>query len=328
VFFFIKLINRNQLIISCNMQKIVVIGGGTGSYTVLRGLKKYNVELTAVINMMDSGGSAGRLRDEFGFLPAGDVRRGLIALSPEISMLRKLFEYRFSKGQGLEGHNFGNLFLTALRDITGSESEAIQEAGHILNIKGRVLPVTTSDCHIGAILENGQTIVSEVNLYTPKFDTKLKIKKVFLIPKAKAYAPAIKAILKADKIVIGPGGLHYSLLPSLLVSGITAALKKSKAKKIYVCNIMTKAGDATGFKASNYVDEMEKYLGKGVIDYVICNDKRPSGQLIKNYEKEKAEFVEPDLKNHRFKVIRADLLDNINLVRHNPDKLAKAIMSI
>jgi uncharacterized cofD-like protein len=310
------------------MQKIVVIGGGTGSYTVLRGLKKYDVELTAVINMMDSGGSAGRLRDEFGFLPPGDVRRGLIALSPETSMLRKLFEYRFSKGQGLEGHSFGNLFLTALRDITGSDSQAIEEAGKILNINGKVLPVTTTDSHVGAILENGQVIVSEVNLYTPKHDSRLRIKKVFLVPKAKAYKPAVNSILKADKIVIGPGGLHYSILPSILVGGIAAALKKSKAKKIYVCNIMTKAGDSTGFKASDFVNVMEKYLGRGVIDYVICNNTKPPEKLLKNYEKEKAEYVEPDLKNKRFKPIKTNLLDDIYLVRHNPDKLAKAIMSI
>jgi uncharacterized cofD-like protein len=129
-------------------------------------------------------------------------------------------------------------------------------------------------------------------------------------------------------VVIGPGGLYYSILPSILVSGITNALKKTKAKKIYVCNIMTKAGDSTGFKASDYVAEMEKYLGKGVIDYVICNNKRPSEKLLKKYEKEKAEYVEPDLKNKRFKAIKTNLLDDIYLVRHNPDKLAKAIMNI
>jgi len=310
------------------MQKIVVIGGGTGSYTVLRGLKKFDAELIAVISMMDSGGSAGRLRDEFGFLPPGDVRRGLIALSPDTSILRKLFEYRFSKGQGLEGHSFGNIFLTALCDITGSDAKAIEEAGKILNIKGKVLPVTTSDSHVGAILQNGQTIVSEVNLIHPKHDGNLRIRKVFLMPKAKAYAPAVKSILSADKVVIGPGGLNYSIIPSLLVTGIISALKKTKAKKIYVCNIMTQFGDSTGFKANDFVEEIEKYLGKGVLNYVICNNKKPSEKLLKNYEKEKAEYVQPDLKNHRFKVIRTDLLDNIHLARHNPDKLAKAIMSI
>jgi len=244
-------------------------------------------------------------------------------------MLRKLFEYRFSKGQGLQGHSFGNLFLTALRDITGNDAKAIEEAGRILNIKGKVLPVTTTDSHVGAILENGQVIVSEVNLVIPKHDPRLRIKKVFLVPKAKAYKPAVESILKADKIVIGPGGLFYSILPSILVSGIKAALKKSRAKKIYVCNIMTKYGDSTGFKASDFVAEVEKYLGKGVLDYVICNNKKPSKQLLQEYEKEKAGFVEPDLKDtNKYKVIKTDLLDNIDLARHNPDKLAKTIMKL
>ncbi len=311
------------------MQKIVVIGGGTGSYTALRGLRKYSdADLTAVINMMDSGGSSGRLRDEFGFLPPGDVRRGLIALSSETSMLRKLFEHRFAKGQGLEGHSFGNLFLTALREITGSDAQAIEEAARILNIKGKVLPVTTTDCHEAAILENGQVIVSQVNLVKPKHDPKLRIKKMFLVPKTKAYKPAVESILAADKIVIGPGGLHYSIIPSILVGGIVQALKKSKAKKIYVCNIMTKLGDSTGFKASDFVAVMEKYLGKGMIDYVVCNNKQPSKELLAKYGKEGAEYVEPNIKNNRFKVINANLLDTIHLARHNPDKLAKVIMSI
>ena len=311
------------------MEKIVVIGGGTGSYTILRGLRKYDhVDLTAVINMMDSGGSSGRLRDEFGILPPGDVRRGLIALSPETSMLRRLFEHRFGKGIGLEGHSFGNLFITALREITGCDAKAIEEASRILNINGKVLPVTTTDCHEAAILENGQVIVSEVNLVKPKHDTNLRIKKVMLVPKAKAYKPAIKSILQADKIVIGPGGLHYSIIPSLLVSGIVNALKKSKAKKIYVCNIMTQAGDSTAFKASDFVIAIEKYLGKGVLDYIVCNNKPPSKQLLAKYGKQGSEYVKPDLKSNGYKVIRADLLDNIDLARHNPEKLAKTIINI
>lgn len=310
------------------MQKIVVIGGGTGSYTVLRGLKRYNIGLTAVVSMMDSGGSTGKLRDEFGFLPPGDVRRCLIALSPETSGLRKLFEYRFSKGVGLNGHNLGNLFLTALRDITGKEEEAIQEAARILNIKGRVLPVTTTNCQVGAILENGQVVVGETNIDIPRHDPSLRVKKLLLVPKPKAYHETVKAILSADKIVLGPGDLYSSVIPNLLVPGITSAIKKSKAKKVYVCNIMTKHGETTGFKASDFVHEVEKYLGKGVIDYVICNNKKPSEHLLKDYEKEKAEFVEPDLDNKKLKVIKTNLLDDIHLARHNPDKLAKAIMSI
>jgi uncharacterized cofD-like protein len=310
------------------MKKVVVIGGGTGSYTVLRGLKKYDISLTAVVSMMDSGGSTGRLRDEFGFLPPGDVRRCLIALSSETSVLRKVFDYRFSKGIGLNGHNLGNLFLTALRDITGKEEEAIQEASRILNIKGRVLPVTTINCQVGAILENGQVVVGETNIDIPRHDPKLRVKKLLLVPKPSAYKETLNAIQHADKIILGPGDLYSSVIPNLLVSGITNAIKKSRAKKIYVCNIMTKHGETTNFKASDFVHEVEKYLGKEVIDYVICNNKKPSADLLKEYEREKAEYVEPDLRNTKFKVVKTDLLDNIHLARHNPDKLAKAIMSI
>lgn len=310
------------------MEKIVVLGGGTGSYTVLRGLKNYNTALVAVVSMMDSGGSTGKLRDEFGFLPPGDARRCLLALSPDLGMLRKLFEYRFSKGDGLNGHSLGNLFLTALRDITGKEEHAIQEASKILNVKGQVFPVTTNNCQLGAILENKQVIVGETNIDIPRHNPKLKIKKLFLVPKPKAYENALKAILKADKIVIGPGDLYTSVLPNLMVVGIKQAIKKSKAKKIYVCNIMTKHGETTDFKASDFVNEIEKYLGKDVIDYVICNNKKPSKELLGRYEKEKAEFVELDLSAKRFKIKKANLLDDINLARHDPDKLAKTIINL
>ncbi|MBN2459937.1 YvcK family protein [Candidatus Woesearchaeota archaeon] len=311
------------------MEKVVVIGGGTGSYTVLRGLKKYDIELTAVVSMMDSGGSTGRLRDEFGFLPPGDARRCLIALSPDTGMLRNLFEYRFNKGTGLNGHNLGNLLLTALRDITGAEEAAIQEAAKILNVKGKILPVTTKNCHLGAVLENEQVVVSETNIDIPRHDAGLRIKELFLAPRPpKAYEGAVKSILEADKIVIGPGDLYTSIIPNLLISGIPEAIKESKAKKIYVCNIMTKHGETTGFKASDFVKELEKYLGKGVLDYVVCNNKKPAPDLMKEYKKEKAEFVEPDLKSNGYKIVKADLLDKIDLARHNPDKLAKTIMNI
>jgi uncharacterized cofD-like protein len=308
-------------------EKIVVIGGGTGSYTVLRGLKKYDVDLTAVISMMDSGGSTGKLRDEFGFLPPGDVRRALIALSSETSTLRKLFEYRFEKGQGLSGHNFGNLLLTALRDITGSDAKAIEEASKILNIKGRVLPVTTVNCHLAAILENKQIILGETNIDIPKHNANLKIKKLFTVPKAKAYNEAVQSIIEADKIIIGPGDIYTSVLSNIIVEGIKEAIMKSKAKKIYVCNIMTKHGESSGFKASDFISEIEKYLGK-TLDYVICNNKKPAKNLLEKYASEKSEFVEPNAKEIKFKIIKTNLLDDIHLARHDPDKLAKAIMSI
>ncbi|MBU1199405.1 MAG: YvcK family protein [Nanoarchaeota archaeon] len=311
------------------MQKIVVIGGGTGSYTLLRGLKKYETELTAIVSMMDSGGSTGRLRDEFGFLPPGDVRRCLLALSPDTSSLRNLFEYRFKKGMGLNGHSLGNLFLTALRDITGNEAKAIEEASKLLGIKGKVLPVTTNHCHLGAILENKQVVVGETNIDIPRHDAELKIKKLFLAPKPRAYKGAVKAILEADKIVIGPGDLYTSVLPNILVSGMKQAIAKSKAKKIYVCNIMTKRGETTNYKASDFVREIEKYLGEKVINYVICNNKKPAKNLLAKYKKEQADFVEPDLKNtKKLRVVKTNLLDDIHLARHDPDKLAKTIIEL
>ncbi|MBW2990309.1 YvcK family protein [Candidatus Woesearchaeota archaeon] len=311
------------------MQKIVVIGGGTGSYTALRGLKNYNADLTAVVSMMDSGGSTGRLRDEFGFLPPGDIRKCLIALSPETNALRRLFDYRFSRGKGLNGHSLGNLFLTALRDLTGNEKEAVKEAARILHIKGRVLPVTMTNCQLGAILENKQVIIGQTNITIPKYDPNLRIKKIFSIPKPRANPEAIKAILKAHKIVLGPGDLFSSVLPNLLVTGIKKAVLKSKAKKIYVCNIMNKYGEATNFQAKDYVEEIEKYLGKDVLNYVVCNNKKPGKALLDRYKKEKAGFVEPNISStKKLKVIKTDLLDNIHLARHNPDKLAKVIIKI
>ncbi len=240
-----------------------------------------------------------------------------------------MFEYRFKKGKGLNGHSLGNLFLTALTDITGNEDKAIKEAAKILNIQGRVVPVTTTNCQIGSILENDQVIVGEENIYNPKHSPRLRIKKLFIIPKPKANSDAVKNIMVADKIIMGPGSLYASILPNFLVTGIKNAIKKSKAKKIYVCNIMTRFGETTDFKASDFVKEIEKYLGEGVLDFVICNNKKPSKHLLDKYGKERAEFVEPDIKsNKKYKVIKTDLLDNIHLARHNPEKLAKTIMGL
>lgn len=306
--------------------KIVVIGGGTGSYNVLFGLKQYNVDLTAVVSMMDSGGSTGRLRDEFGFLPPGDVRRCLAALSRDTGLFRSLFEYRFSKGLGLNGHSFGNLFLTVLRDITGSDADAIKEAGKILNIQGNVLPVTIANCQLGAILENGQRVVGENNISVPKHDPSLRIGKLFSVPRVRIYKEAERSILEADKIVIGPGDLYTSVLSNVIVGGVKQAIHKSRAQKIYVCNIMTKKGETSGFQAADHVRELEKYLGPGAITKVVCNDKLPAAALLKKYAAKGAEFVKPDVGDAR--VIKADLLRGIDLARHDPDKLARVLIRL
>ncbi|MDD8027010.1 MAG: YvcK family protein [Acidobacteriota bacterium] len=306
--------------------RIVVIGGGTGSYNVLLGLKKYDVDLTAVVSMMDSGGSTGRLRDEFGFLPPGDARRCLVALSRDEGLLRSLFEYRFDRGLGLDGHSFGNLFLTVLRDITGSDADAIKEAGKILHVQGSVLPVTIANCQLGAILENGQVVVGEKNISVPKHNPKLKIRKLFPVPPIRIFKEAERSILAADKIVIGPGDLYTSILSNIIVGGVKSALHKSKARKIYVCNIMTKRGETSGYAAADHLRELEKYLGKGAITRIVCNDKVPAAGLLRKYAAEGAEWVAPNLKDSR--VVKADLLRGRDLARHDPDKLARVLIGL
>lgn len=313
--------------------KIVAIGGGTGLPNVLMGLKQYTSNLTAIVSMADSGGSTGKLRDEFGVLPPGDIRRSLIALSEETPMLKKLFETRFSKG-GLAGHNFGNLFITALREITGSDEQAILEAGKILNIRGRALPVTLDNAHLHARLENGKLIIGESNIDIPKHDPKLRIAEVFLKPKARVYREAAQAITDADLIVIGPGDLYTSIVANLVVQGIPEAIKRSKAKKVYVCNLMTKHGETDGYTASQHLVEVLRYLkssGKPAVDFIIVNSKVPKRSLIRRYEQEHSFLVAYnalELEQAGLKVIAADLLREPILVRHDPEKLGKVLIAL
>ena len=296
------------------MKKVVVIGGGTGSFNILTGLKNFPFELTSIVTMMDSGGSTGILRDEFGILPPGDVRQCLVALS-DSPLMRKLFEYRFSKGKTLNGHSMGNLLLTALKEISGSEDAAILHASEILRIKGRVLPVTMDNCHLGAELTTGKKIIGENNL------GKEKINKLFLTKKANIFNPTKKAILNADFIILGPGDFYTSIIPNLLVNGVTSAIKKSKAKTIFVCNIMTK-GETKNFTSVDYVKELSKYL-KNKPDFVLMNNKKPSKNIIQRYKKEGSEFVEPN-----YNGIKKDLLKKTDYARHDSEKLAKEIFQI
>ena len=260
--------------------KIVVVGGGTGSFTVLTGLKRYPVDLTAVVAMTDSGGSSGVLRDEFGHLPPGDVRQCLIALSPDerpTQTLRDLFSYRFDKGAGLDGHSFGNLFLTALTEITGGADKAIAEAGRILGIVGQVLPVTLTNAQLCARLEDGSEIVGEANIDVRKAGATSSIDYVYLTPKALAHPPAVQALEEAAAIVIGPGDLYTSLIPNLLVEGVPEAIERSRAKVVFVCNLMTKRGESDGYKASDFVGEanidVRKASATSSIDYVYLTPK-------------------------------------------------------
>lgn len=315
-------------------KKVVVIGGGTGTFTVLTGLKNYTSNLTAIVSMTDSGGSTGRLRDEFGILPPGDVRRALLALSssPEQLMLRKLFEYRFEKGNGLSGHSFGNLFLTALTDITGCENKAIEEAGNILNIVGCVLPVTLTNAQLCARLEDGTIIKGEANIDIRRVRPELKILEVFLDIPAEVFHEAKKAIEEADIIVIGPGDLYTSVIANLLVEGVSGAIAKSKGEVVYICNLMNKHGETDSFKASEYVKEIINHLkGEKVLDKVIINRARYPQDLLGKYEEEKAYPVEVDtdaIYGLVSKVVIGDFTTRKTLLRHDPDKLAKAILSL
>ena len=314
-----------------NDKKVVVIGGGTGIFSVLTGLKKYPLRLAAIVTMADDGGSTGILREEFGILPPGDIRRALIALSQtEQSLLAKLLSYRFPKG-ALKGHSFGNLFLTALADIEGSFEGAIKQAEKILAVKGEVIPVTLDKVRLQAELEDGLLVLGETNIDIPKHDGQLKIKKISLIPNCSANPTALKAIHQAEMIVIGPGDLYTSILPNLIVPGITPAIRKSSALKVYICNIMTKFGETNNFQGQDFVREIERYLGENVLDVVLFNNRRPSKQRIAKYEQEKAQFVQYNpakLAQKKFRIIEGDFLKTRGFIRHDPDKVARCLFSL
>ena len=315
--------------------KIIVIGGGTGTYTTLMGVKHYNCDATAVVTMADDGGSSGRLRDEFGHLPPGDVRRCLIALSPNRRInrtLRDLFEYRFDKGNGLNGHSFGNLFLTALAELTGSTERAIQEAAELLNVRGTVLPVTTDNCFLWAELEDSTLIRGERNIDVRTVKPDVAIQRVFLSPKATIYPPVEEAIRNADILVIGPGDLYTSILPNLLVNGVPRAIRECKGVRIFVCNLMTKHGETDRFTASRFLAEVSRYLGASqAIDCMIVNNGAFPPDLLEKYTQENAYPVAFDFERclelvpHIF---QADLVATGSLLRHDSRKLAKLIFQI
>ncbi len=314
------------------MKKIVVIGGGTGVFTVLTGLKKYPVHLSAIVTIADDGGSSGILQEEFGILPPGDLRRALVALSSESPILANLFNYRFVNGTGLKGHSFGNLFLTALERITGDFNLAIQEAAKILGIKGKVIPVSLECTRLFARLENGFLVVGESNIDVPKHDGNLFIKEIFLNPQPKANKDALKENKQADLIIIGPGDLYTSIIPNFLVKNVKEAIKKSKAKKLYICNTMTKYGETNHFTAKDFFVTLEKYLGKNVVDYFLINIEKPKSNYLKQYKKEKAEMVKYNRQElskwKKPKVIFARVLRKGPFLRHDPDKLARTIVKL
>jgi uncharacterized cofD-like protein len=290
--------------------------------------------------MSDSGGSTGRLRDELGVLPPGDIRQCLIALSGSALTMRKLMGYRFEKG-GLAGHNFGNILISTLEKITGSLEKALTIVHAILNIKGRVIPVTTDNVELVAELNDGKVIRGEDALDHYKLLSRVGVKHMHLSPKAKANPRALKAIREADLIVVGPGDIYTSLIPNFLVSGIPQAIQKSKARKVYVANLMNLKGHTDNFSVSDYITELEKVIGKqGAFDTVVCNTHKPSPALLKKYKNEGAPVAcDMDALAGRT-VLHADVLargvatiakgDTLRrvLIRHDSDKLAQVLMSV
>lgn len=325
--------------------KIVVIGGGTGTYTVLKGLKKYPVDLSAVVSMMDSGGSNRVLRDEFGILPTSDIRQCIVALSSQNSngLIRELFTYRYSQGIGIEGMTFGNLFMAALTDIYGSQEKAIQKTCSLLGVTGKIIPVTLDNSHLVARYANGAQVLGEHAIDEPTgTNGQSRIVELSLFPPAKANKKALQSIKQGNLIVIGPGDLYTSLICNLVVDGISEAIAKSKAKKIFIVNLMTKFGQTNGFSAMDHLREIEKYLGKGVVDFCLVNKKiQVSKAVMKRYKEEQAELVKNDLvSTGKTKVVENDFRSNIvyekhgsdkltrSLIRHDSAKLAKAIYSL
>jgi len=305
--------------------RIVAIGGGHGLAALLRGLKLHTRNLTAVVTVADDGGSSGRLRESFGILPPGDIRNCLAALSNDEDMLTQLFQYRFSGASGLEGHSFGNLFITALADITGSFEEAVAESSRVLSVNGRVLPSTLHDVKLVASMEIPHT-TSQVRV---EGESKIptiagRVRRVWLEPdEVPAFPPVIRALLNADIIVAGPGSLYTSILPNLLVRDLLASMRASHATKIYVSNIATQIGETDSYTCYDHVRALEEHVGEDLFDVILCNDNY-SGDL-----NESSIWVRLDEKARSDERTRsANLVDEQHPWRHDSVKLAQTIMDI
>ena len=306
--------------------KVVTIGGGSGLSVLLRGLKKYPVDITAVVAVSDDGGSSGKLRSELGVLPPGDIRNCFVALSEEENLMTKLFDYRFPKKGFLANHSFGNLFLTALSSISGGFDKAITKASTVLAIKGKVLPVSLDNVILKAELVDGTKVSGETKISK----SKKAISKVEIFPKnAKSSKSVTDAILNADYIILGPGSLYTSIIVDLLFKDVVNALKKTKAKKIYVCNIMTQPGETENFKLSDHINAIEKHSYKGIIDIVLVNNGKIQPSVVKRYKKEKSMPVIIDknvLKN--IKIVEKDFISGTQYAHHDYAKLAKVIFTL
>lgn len=309
--------------------KIAAIGGGTGLSTLLRGLKQYSANITAIVTVADDGGSSGRLRREIGVLPPGDIRNCVAALADEEKLLTELFQYRFQAGDGLSGHSFGNLFLTAMTDITGDLEQAIAASSQVLAVRGKVLPATLSDVRLWAQLTDGRTIEGESNIT----EANGQIAQIGCTPALPPALPAaIRAIEEADLIVIGPGSLYTSVIPNLLVPGIRDAIAKAKVPRIYVCNIMTQPGETEGYTVSNHIQAIDRVCGQRIFDAVLVQRKSPSPQSLLRYAQENCHpvyFDREDVSLLGCLIVLANVMDEDEekgYVRHDPYRLARVLL--
>ena len=313
---------------------IATIGGGSGHFVLLSALRDAeNLAISAIVSMTDSGGSTGRLRDELGILPPGDILKCVLALSPYRELARKLLLKRFTKGKRLSGHSAGNMLLTMLSQYSGSFSEGIQGLAQMLDVEGEILPVTIDKSTLVAELTSGERIFGESAIDLPRGDQREKIANVFLVPhhaeQVRVYPPVIERINTVEAIVLGPGDLFTSIIPNLLVPGVKEAIKGSKAKLVYVSNIMTKFGETDGYNLEHFISDLEHYLGRS-LDAVVVNNHIPNDEMIANYNLERAQVVAVDdleAIGSKYQLIYADLIDeDSDIVRHDSEKLANALL--
>lgn len=302
--------------------KVVAIGGGTGLSTLLRGLKDYTGNLTAIVTVADDGGSSGRLRRELGVLPPGDFRNCIAALADAEPLMTQLLQYRFSEGSGLEGHSFGNLFIVAMSGVTGSFEKAIRESCRVLAVRGQILPSTLANITLSARMEDEMTVRGESNITK----SGKKIKQVYLEPEGdQAYSEATQAILEADLIILGPGSLYTSVLPNLLVHGIAESIRASSAAKVYVCNVATERGETDGYTVEDHVEAIHRHVNPGLFQFVIANG-YIRRQLPPEWGVEPVYFGGTSIPG--IKTITAEVSDSDNPLHHDPHKLCAAIFRL
>ena len=313
---------------SDNELKIVVVGGGTGLSVLLKGLKQYTDQLTAIVTVSDDGGSSGRLKTELGILPPGDIRNCLVALAETETLMDKVFQHRFKQGEGITGHNLGNLLMVAMTEITGDFVSAIKEVSKVLAVRGQVIPATLESVNLGAEMSDGTVVIGEtaIRRYSRS------IARLFLIPeKCLPIQASIDAIMAADAIIIGPGSLYTSIIPNLLVEGVSEAMLRSPAVKIYVSNIMTEQGETDDFTAFDHIKTILQYAGQPIIDYAILNTGLIGELRLQRYQQERAIPVDASCQQIRamgIKTITEDLVAKDDLAWHDTHKLAQTIINI